>query len=261
MTVYPIGDHHHGMRSWGQETGADYDIKISIKLLTSAAGHLIDQAPASETAMIVNVGDWFHVDNLANVTSRNGNTLDVDTRYAAMIRTGTMLMRSLIERALFKHKKVIVVCAIGNHDDVGSIWLQTALAMFYEKNPRVQVVTKPGKYHYHKHGKVLLGITHGDTGKPEKLQGVMAADVPELWGTTQFRHWLTGHVHTRRVLEFPGVMWETFRTLAPPDAWASAAAYRSGRDMTSIVFDKDSGEIGRSRFDVSMFADIPHAVD
>lgn len=252
LTVYPIGDHHFGMRSWASETGADYDIKIASDLLTMAAAHLVDLSPNSDTGLIINVGDWFHVDNLKNETSRSGHTLDVDTRYAHMIRLGTLLMRSIIERALLKHKKVLVICAIGNHDDIGAIWLQHALALFYEENPRVHIETKPGKYHYHQHGKVLVGVTHGDTGKPEKLQGVMAADVPRMWGETSFRYWMTGHVHNRKVLEFPGVLWETFRTLAPADAWAAGAGYRSGRDMTSIVFDRDHGEIARHRFDVSM---------
>jgi hypothetical protein len=80
----------------------------------------------------------------------------------------------------------------------------------------------------------------------------MAADQPELWGKTAFRYWLTSHVHHRKVLEMPGIMWETFRTLAPRDAWANAAGYRSGRDMTSIVFHREFGEIARHRFDVAM---------
>ena len=252
LTVYPIGDHHVAMYAWGEETGADYDIKIAERLLVSAAQHLVHCAPDSDTALIVNLGDFLHVDNIKNETSRSGHTLDVDTRYQAMIHAGVKMLRAVIETALGKHRHVKVVNVIGNHDDVGAQWLALALAMMYERNPRVTIETKPGKFHYHRHGKVLIGLTHGDTGKPEKIHGVMAADVPELWGATQHRYWFTGHVHTRRVQEFPGVMWETFRTLAPGDAWSRAAAYRSGRDMTAIVFDAAHGEMARHRFDVGM---------
>lgn len=252
MAVYPIGDHHVAMYSWGEEVGADYDISISENLLSAAMKHLVEVSPACERALIVNVGDFFHVDNLKNQTSRSGHTLDVDTRYAAMIRAGVRMLRTAIDCALSKHKHVTVVNAIGNHDDIGAMWLSLALAQYYEKNPRVTIETKPGKFHYYRHGETLIGVTHGDTGKPEKLQSVMAADRPTDWGTTKFRYWLTGHVHHRKVLEFPGVMWETFRTLAPGDAWANAAGYRSGRDMTAIVFSATHGEIARHRFDVSM---------
>jgi len=252
LTVYPIGDHHVAMYAWREETGADYDVKTAERILIAAARHLVELAPASETALIVNVGDFFHVDNLKNQTSRSGHVLDVDTRYAAMIRAGVRMMRAIIECALEKHRRVRVVNAIGNHDDIGALWLSLALAQFYEANPRVTIDQSPAKFYYHRHGKVLLGITHGDTGKPERLAPVMAADRPEAWGETRHRYWLTGHVHSRKVLEFPGVMWETFRTLAPSDAWAAAAGYRSGRDMTSIVFHVDHGELARHRFDVSM---------
>lgn len=254
LTVYPIGDHHVGMYSWAEETGADYDIKIAERLLISAIQHLVESAPASDTALIANLGDFFHVDNLKNVTNRSGNVLDVDTRYAGMIRAGVRMMRTVIDCALAKHKKVRVMCAIGNHDDIGALWLALALEQFYDANPRVQIETSPSKFYYHRHGKVLIGVTHGDTGKPEKMHSVMAVDRAADWGETQHRYWLTGHVHTRKVLEFPGVLWETFRVLSPTDAWATAAGYRSGRDMTSIVFHKDHGEISRHRFDVSMLS-------
>lgn len=252
LTVYPFGDPHIGMKSHGLETGADYDIKIADRIMSSAAAHLIDVAPASETALVISLGDLYHVDNLKNQTSRSGNTLDVDTRYSVMIRAGVTLMRRIIENALRKHKFVKVICVIGNHDDIGAMWLQLALSLFYEKNTRVTIETKPGKFHYHQHGKVLIGTTHGDTGKPERLAGVMAADVPQLWGETQFRYWYTGHVHNRKVLEFPGVLWETFRTLAANDAYATAAGYRSGRDLNAIVLDSEYGEVARHRFDVAM---------
>lgn len=252
MTVYPIGDHHVAMYSWAEETGADYDIKIADNLLTSAMSYLVENAPVCETALIVNVGDFFHVDNLKNETSRSGNTLDVDTRYAAMIRAGVKMLRSCIDTALSKHSRIKVINAVGNHDDIGALWLSLALSLLYEKNPRVTIETGPGKFHYHHFGKVLIGVTHGDTGKPERLAGVMAADKPDLWGKSAFRYWLTGHVHNRKQLELPGVMWETFRTLAPADAWANAAGYRAGRDMTSICFHSEYGEIGRNTFNVSM---------
>jgi len=252
LAVYPIGDHHTGMYAWGEETGDDYDIKIARRLLVSATEHLLNVTPDTETGLIINVGDFFHVDNLKNETSRSHHTLDVDTRYQLMIDAGVDMLRTCIDLALHKHKQVRVICTPGNHDDIGAQWLSLALSLLYEKNPRVQIDRTPGKFHYHHFGKVLIGVTHGDTGKPEKLQGVMAADKPELWGATKFRYWMTGHVHNRSVLELPGVMWETFRTLAARDGWAQSSGYRSGRDMTSIVFHKEFGEFARHRFDVAM---------
>lgn len=252
MAAYPIGDMHCGMYSWKAETGADYDLKISKTLLRTAVGHLLDVTPDTETGLFIDVGDFLHVDNIKNETARSGHTLDVDTRYQLMIESAIEMLCLAISEGLKKHKRVKIIVTPGNHNDIGAQWLALSLRKIYEKNPRVEVDRTPGKFHYHQFGKVLIGVTHGDTGKPEKLSHVMSADQPELWGQTAFRYWITGHVHHRSQLELPGVMWETFRTLAPRDAWAQAAGFRSGRDMTSIVFHREYGEIARYRFDVSM---------
>jgi hypothetical protein len=53
-------------------------------------------------------------------------------------------------------------------------------------------------------------------------------------------------------MEFPGVIWESFRTLAGKDAWTASKGYRSGRDMYAIVHAKDYGEVERHRVDISM---------
>lgn len=252
LVVIPVGDHHVAMYSWPEETGQAYDVKEAERLLIAAAHHLIDVSPPAETCLIANVGDFFHYDSQRAETPANKNMLDVDTRYAGMIRAGVQMMRTLIESALAKYRKVRVINAPGNHDPIGALWLSLALSLLYEKNPRVSIETSPAKFAYHHHGKVLIGVTHGETAKLDRLAGIMAVDQPELWGKTSHRYWLTGHIHQRKVLEQPGCMVESFRTLAARDAWAAAGGYRSGRDMTALVFHAEHGEVARHRFDVSM---------
>jgi hypothetical protein len=252
LTVIPVGDHHTGCYAWGEESGADYDIKIAEKLLAAGASHLIDISPPGQTCYIVSIGDFFHYDSHRAETPANHNALDADTRYAAMIRAGAWMMRTFIEKAAAKYPEVIVEIAAGNHDPIGSIWLATALTFAYEKNPRIKIRSNAAKYSYLQHGKVMLGVTHGDTAKLDKLGGIMATDNPEMWGDTLHRYWLTGHIHQRRVIELPGCMVESFRTLAARDAWSSAAGYRSGRDMTSLVFHREHGEVARHRFALTM---------
>lgn len=252
LTVYPIGDQHVGMYSWAEETGADYDLKIAESLLTAAMRHLVTLAPPSEEAVIVDVGDFTHYDTIRNETVRSHNALDADSRYHAMIRVALRLLVSCVDSALTKHKRVTLICAPGNHNDMGAAWMIESLALYYCREPRVRVMAKAGKFFFYEFGNVLLGVTHGDTGKPEKLAGVMAADQRQAWGRTEHHHWLTGHVHNKTLIEMQGVTWETFRTLAPGDAWSSAAAYRAGREMNAIVYHKQHGEYGRHTFNASM---------
>ncbi len=161
-------------------------------------------------------------------------------------------MRQCIEAALRKHQKVHVINEIGNHDDHTAQVLTLALAMAYENNKRVTFDEGPGRFHYFRFHDVFIGVTHGDTVKPDKLGGIMATDNPEDWGATKRRYWYTGHIHTRNVFEVPGCEVESFRTLAAKDAWTASMGYRSGRDMYCIVHHKNYGEVERHRKDILM---------
>jgi metallophosphoesterase superfamily enzyme len=255
LTVYPMGDPHMGMYAWAEETGTDFDLDIAERNLVTAVERLVDAAPPSEKALIVNVGDFFHSDNQSNRTSRSGHALDVDSRWAKVLRVGIRAMRQCIEAALRKHQQVHVINEIGNHDDHTAQVLTLALSMAYEKNKRVTFDHGPGRFHYYRFHDVFIGVTHGDTVKPDKLGGIMATDNPKDWGDTTRRYWYTGHIHTRNVFEVAGCEVESFRTLAGKDAWTAAMGYRSGRDMYCIVHHKNYGEVERHRKDILMLED------
>jgi hypothetical protein len=252
LSVYPMGDPHIGMYAWAKETGEDFDLKIAERNLTLAVEKLVSDAPASEQALIVNVGDFFHSDTQDNRTSRSGHALDVDGRWAKVLDVGIRAMRQCIEACLRKHKNVHVINEIGNHDDHTAQVLTIALAMAYENNPRVTFDRNPGRFHYYRFHDVLIGVTHGDTVKPEKLAGIMATDRPQDWGETTRRYWYTGHIHTRTAHDLAGCTAESFRTLAAKDAWTASMGYRTGRDMYCIVHHKNYGEVARNRKDILM---------
>ena len=252
LAVYPMGDPHLGMYAWAEESGDDFDVNIAERDLTLAMERLVDSAPRCRTALIANLGDFFHSDTIDNKTRRGGHTLDVDTRWTKVLRVGVRAMRSCIEHALRKHEKVHVINEIGNHDDQTAQVLTLALEMAYENNPRVTFDSGAGRFHYFRFHDVLIGVHHGDGAKPTELGGIMATDRPLDWGATKFRYWLTGHIHTHNTWEPPGCHIESFRTLAPKDAWTASKGYRSGRDMYCLVIHKNYGEIERHRKDILM---------
>lgn len=252
LCVYPMGDPHLGLFAWGLETGgADFDLAIGERNLCAAVDQLVAGAPAAREALIINLGDYFHADNNSNQTARAHHALDVDTRWPKVMRAGIRAFRRCIDRALEKHEIVRVVIEIGNHDDHSSIMLALCLEQYYERDPRVIIDTSPAKFHWHRFGQNLIGVTHGDTVKLNDLPGIMACDRAIDWGQTLYRYWYTGHVHHDSLQEYPGVLVETFRTLAPRDAWASAAGYRAGRDMKMDVVHREFGRIQRNTVGVS----------
>lgn len=251
MACYPMGDPHIGMLALAAEAGADFDTKIARQDLLAAASRLVEVAPASERALIINLGDYFHADSVAQLT-KSGHKLDVDTRWQKVLTIGCHLMVDLISLALQKHQTVEVINAIGNHDDHSSVMLSAFLGAWFHAEPRVVVHPTVAKFHYVEFGKCLIGVTHGDTVKHLALGELMASDQPEAWGRTAHRYWYTGHIHHTSKTELRGVVVESFRTLAAKDAWHAASGYRSGRDMYAIVLDKEFGEVERHRCDIRM---------
>lgn len=245
LAVYPMGDPHIGMHAWAKETGGhDFDLAIAERNLCAAVDHLVALAPPAKHALLIDLGDFFHADNLQGVTARSGHRLDVDTRLPKVHRVGIRILRYLIDKLLTKHELVTVICEVGNHDDMTSQMLALALEALYEREPRVTVDTSPAVYHYYRFGACLIGTTHGLV-KKEKLGGIMATDRAREWGETLYRMWYTGHVHHDSVIELPGCKVESFRTLAPPDAYATAAGYRSGQDMKLDVWHARHGLVNR----------------
>lgn len=246
LAVYPVADVHLGMYSWADETGQDYDLSIAEKLLTETMGKLIQRTPPAETAIILNLGDFFHSDNSQNRTRRSGNILDVDTRYAKVLKTGVRLTNSLIQMALLKHRRILYRALRGNHDDDTAIALAIAVDAYYSgSKDRVTVETDPSPFFYYKFGKVLIGATHGDMARPTDMPGIMAAQRPKDWGDTEFRYVYTGHVHSARkqlISENGGAQVEAFETIAPRDAWGHSMGFVAGRGMQSIVHHKEFGE-------------------
>jgi hypothetical protein len=250
--AYCIGDAHLGLYAWGAETGADFDIEIAKRGLMGAADRLVHAAPAADEALIVQLGDFYHIDDYKNATPASGNRLDVDSRFPKVIRVGINTMRHLIDRALEKHKLVRVRNVAGNHDPTASITLTEAIRGYYIKEPRVIVEDSPRSFFVYRFGANLVGITHGHTGKPEDYAGVLAVDGSQHWGECAYKYVWHGHIHQKRVFEKMGVLTESFRTLAAQDAWATEQGYRAGREMQAIVLHKQFGEIERHTAGIRM---------
>lgn len=248
--VYPIADVHLGMYSWSEETGNDYDTQIASRNIFRGMQHLVHAAPPSEECLIANLADFFHADNQENKTARSGHVLDVDTRWAKVLRTGIRAYRQMIELALTKHRKVYVKSGIGNHDDHSIFMLHELMQAYFENEPRVEVMPPISPFAYHKFGATLIGINHGHI-KPDRLPLIMAQDMRHEWGHTKHSHWLIGHVHHKSAYEFPGCVVESFRSPAAKDSWTHASGYRADRDMQSIVFHMENGEVARNRISMA----------
>jgi hypothetical protein len=244
LAIYPMGDPHLGMYAWSRETGRDFDCDIAEKGLRGAMTHLVDKAPNAETAIILNLGDFFHGDSNSNTTTK-GTDVDVDGRWARVLEIGVCLMVDCVNLALTKHKKVIVKNNIGNHDTHTSQVLSICLRHAFKNNKRVEIAEPADKFFFYQFGDCMIGSTHGDMVKPNRIHGVVTNYQPKMWGDTIHRYFYFGHFHTEKRIEDNGLITEIFNTLASSDAWHNASGYRSKNNMKLLVLHKEHGEIER----------------
>ena len=247
LALYPIADHHLGMYAWKRETGESYDLDIAEAALKLNMAKLVGRMPRTREAIVLGLGDFFHADNNRAETEQHHNKLDVDSRYQKVLHKGVELWFWSIDLALSQHEHVYVRVLPGNHDPYAALALAEALWAAYQNEPRVTVDIDPSRFFVFRWGKTMIAATHGDKVKPMEMPALMAARWPQVWGETEFRYALLGHVHhsSKGADERGGVLWETFQTLAAKDSYANEMGHNSGRSITAILYHIDGGEYER----------------
>jgi hypothetical protein len=252
LTDYVVGDHHLNMRAWPQETaGAAWDIKIAENILIEKCDELVERTPWSEIGIFSNLGDFFHANNASNETAK-GTSVDVDGRYGKALQVGLRLSVACIEKLLTKHERVIINWLRGNHDSEIAMAAALAIWAWFRNEPRVEINFNPSKFFIHRHGRTMLFSTHGDALKPAKVVEFVASQYPQIWGETTKRYAKFGHVHhAARGGTVGNMVWESFETLAPKDAWHAGEGYQADRSMTAITYHNVTGEWSRNRVSVA----------
>lgn len=245
LTVYPIADAHLGARSYGRETGEDYDAKIGVERIRKWIGRLVDSSPASAEAVILDVGDFEHADDATNQTPKSKHPLDVDTRHFRTLEMSIAAMSYAIEYALRRHLRVTVRILPGNHNPTAYMAVMFAIAERYRSDPRVVVQKVPGEFWVHQFGRCFLAAHHGDKSKPERMVMFLADEYSQMWGQTRHRFLWSGHLHHMKAADIGGVQWEQLRAVTARDAHAVANAYVGRSQMQGITLHADRGEVLR----------------
>jgi len=246
-SILIIGDAHLGMYSWSHESGHDFDVDIAVKNNMDAIDYLVDSAPNSGTGVLVDVGDFMHVDDWTGSTPQNSNVLDVDSRYPRVLNQAGMLLRYCVDKMLTKFKVVKVVIAKGNHNPSSAVALSYLMKYYYEGRgeKRVEVMETTGPFHFIEHGKHLIGVNHGDKIKAQELVLEMATNHPG-WSEAKYRRWLTGHIHHKVAVEIRGCLVESYNSLAPRDGWHTEHGYGASQTMEMLTLHKTTGSHSKS---------------
>ncbi len=254
LNCYVVTDYHMGMLSWHEETGADWDLRKAEDLIVRWFAQAIAQSPDSDAAVFAQLSDFLHFDGMDAVTPTSKHLLDVDTRFAKVVRSAVRVLRQIIDMLLSKHQAVHVIMADANHDPVSQIWLREWFAVLYENEPRITVDRSPSPYNAYEFGLVALFFHHGHKRRMKDVSEVFAAQFREMFGRTKHAYAHMGHLHHIDVKENNLMIVEQHRTLAPADAYSARAGYLTGRDAKVITYHRAHGEVGRLTISSEMLA-------
>ncbi len=245
MSLYTLTDSHVGMLAWHKEAGQDWDLRIAERTLVGCFEHMVAAAPPSEVAIVNQLGDFLHQDSIQPVTPTSGHLLDADGRFEKVVRVAVRILRRVVDLALAKHSRVILLVAEGNHDVSSSIWMRLLFQTLYENEPRVTVIDSALPYYAVQHGKTMLAFHHGHLKKNDQLPLLFAAQFPRIWGDTTKRYAHCGHRHHVEIKEHSGMTVQQHATLAARDAYAARGGWIAERQVQVITYHKEWGQVSQ----------------
>jgi hypothetical protein len=254
--VYTLTDSHVGALAWNVETkSGDWDLDIAERTLTGCFEHMVNSSPQAGTCVVAQLGDFLHYDSAISATTPlHGNVLDADGRMPKMVACAIRILRTVINLALARHHKVIVLMAEGNHDISSSVWLRAMFSALYENEPRLEVINSELPYYVYRHGNTMLAWHHGHLGKNDQLPILFASQFPKMWGDTTKRYIHTGHKHHVHIKEHSGVTVEQHPTLAARDAYAARGGWLAERQVSAITYSDLYGQVARNTVTPEMIA-------
>lgn len=260
LTQYTFTDYHLGMRAWAEEGGADWNLEIAEDLLTRSFEYLVAAAPHAKVGLICQLGDFLHFDSLTPVTPTSRHIVDAAGHYQEIVRVAIRCLRRLVDFALTKHERVVILAAEGNHDIASSVWMRELLKTLYENEPRVEVMDSGKPYYAYQWGRTMLAFHHGHGRRKDGLSHYFAAAFPRIWGDTLYRYGSSGHYHHEVVVkEEPGMKWRQFPTLAPNDSHSAREGYVSQRLAYATTYSNRTGYAGEVGVCPAMLEEMPLA--
>lgn len=252
LTLYSFFDYHVGMLAWHREGGANWNLDIAYQTGVQAMQGLVHSSPDAEVGVVNIGGDFLHFDGLLPVTPTSGHIVDADNRFGKVVEVAIKLIRALVSLALTKHKRVILLIMEGNHDLSASLWLRKMFGALYEDEPRIDVYQRELPYYALEWGVNLLGFHHGHLKKNDDLPGLFAAMFREMWGRCPKVHIHTGHRHHKEEKDHNGARVTQWPTLAAMDAHSARHGYFTDRELTSLTYHMDVGQVGSNTISPEM---------
>lgn len=259
LNLVTLSDSHLGQLSWKRETGENWNMDKAVDTIYRTFEMSMNDLPKAGTCFINQLGDFLHYNSHLPITPTAGHMLDTDSRYYKVVEEAVVLLRRIVDLALDNHKKVILLCAEGNHDLDAPPWLHMTFKSIYEKEPRLEVIDGPRPYYAYEFGDNLLAFHHGHKkSQPGAIREFFSNDreFRPMWGRARRAYCHTGHLHHEKqdgqgfmkVVQHP--------TMASKSSYEARAGWESERGCLSFSYHKVHGQRTSSLVVPEMLGDM-----
>lgn len=242
-----IPDMHFGMLALEEETSEEWNLNIAERTYRAAVTALLESASADPIDQILlPIGnDLLHIDNAYKKTFAGTDMDSVHNVKYLFKRVKNILRDAILD--MVKVAPVRVITIPGNHDPTISYFLADALEDSLHNHPSITFDNSLKSRKYYSWGTVLLGFTHGDKEKHDRLPDLMSNEQSLACASAEWREWHIGHKHQQKTERFlplatyNGTIVRTLPSLTAADAWHYGKGFIGGiRCAEAYLWNEDN---------------------
>jgi hypothetical protein len=244
--VFDAADIHIGKICSSFETGETYNSQIAVKRVLDGLHGILNKCKGFSFDKVIFIAgnDILHIDN-AKRTTTSGTPQDTDGMWYDNFIMGKRLLIEVIE-TLLTVADVEVVYNPSNHDFTHGFMLLDSVSSWFHNCKQVTFDNDMRHRKYTVYGENLIGTTHMDGAKVDKLHGLMAEEASEHWHKCKHRYFYGHHIHHKTSKDFFSVCIETLRSPSGTDGWHHRNGYQHApKAVEAFIHHPTQGQVSR----------------
>jgi hypothetical protein len=244
--LFDAADIHIGKICSSFETGEDYNSQIAVKRVKEGLDGILNKAKGFNFDQVIFVAgnDILHIDNPKRTTT-SGTAQDTDGMWYDNFMMAKRLLIEVIEK-LLTIADVKVVFNPSNHDFTHGFMLLDSVSSWFHNCEQVTFDNDMRHRKYTVYGQNLIGTTHMDGAKIDKLHGLMAEEASEHWHNCKHRYIYGHHIHHKTSKDFFSVCIETLRSPSGTDGWHHRNGFQHApKAIEAFIHHPTQGQVSR----------------
>lgn len=244
--VIDPADIHIGKLSQGLLNNTEYNSKIAVDRVFEGVRGILDKSAGYKIDQIIFVAgnDILHIDSPTRKTTK-GTPQDTDGMWYSNYQIAKKLYIDILEILLTVADVHVMFCP-SNHDWTNGYFLCDAVETWFTNNANITFDSDIRHRKYMRYGNSLIGTTHGDGAKPDKLPLLMANEAKEDWALCKHYYVYTHHVHHKNSKDYGPVNVESLRSPSGTDMWHHISGYQGQpKAVEAFIHSKTHGQVGR----------------